>query len=82
MIQSVIDYDSIEEKYRFDNLLGFKGLKHLNTGLKVNFANVAGPLFTMSVIVPVKFFNFHIAFIILFRLFSMITKERLTLWNI
>lgn len=53
IVQSVVDHDSIEEKYRFNNLLGFKSLKHLNTGLKVNFANVAGPLYTIAVVVPV-----------------------------
>lgn len=52
-LQSRIDCESIEEKFRFNNLIGFKRFKHSNTGLNVNFANVAGPLYTMAVVVPV-----------------------------
>ena len=43
----------MEETFRFNNLTGFKSFKHSNTGLNVNFANVAGPLYTMAVVVPV-----------------------------
>lgn len=56
-LQSKIDFESIEEGFIFNNLLGFKSFKHNDTGLNVNFANVSGPLYTMAVVVPVTFSN-------------------------
>ena len=38
----------------FPGVNGFKSFKHDVCGLKVNFADLSGPLYSMSVVVPVK----------------------------
>lgn len=35
------------------NIKGFRSFRHVESGLTVNLANIAGPLYTMGVVVPV-----------------------------
>ena len=37
------------------NIIGFKSFKHEDTGLNVNISNVIGPIYSMSVVIPVLF---------------------------
>jgi hypothetical protein len=57
-LESDVDCSSINENLRFANLLGFRRFKHQDNGIKVNFANVEGPLYTIAVVVPVYYIYF------------------------
>lgn len=52
-LQSSVDCAALPQEDRFNNLLGFKAYRHDATGLTVLMADMASPLYSMSVVVPV-----------------------------